>query len=1827
MDSRRAGVRVQLHKWREDLIDLTKRNRLLYFKHLRSGSLGFSQDPTTLLEGLNRRGSKAGWGFYLPADGSDQPRLLGSPDAMPPRDDELLVVAPEGKDTQQIKRSLRTLDRKARAEQLDTGLWVLYLGLGALRWRDGDDHVTSPLYLRPVRLERPRGSDAWRLRAHDDAEPALNPSLAVKLDRDFGITLPSLDQLEDDSYSTAITAVQRAVQPRAWRVEETAILCTFTFQKEVIYKDLQANEDAIVSHSLVRLLAEGPTSTEREALDFTPVREDQLDVQHPPEDLMCIMDADGSQRQCLVAARQGRSFVMDGPPGTGKSQTIANVIAQLLHDHKTVLFVSEKAAALEVVRNRLAKARLDPFILELHSLKATRKAVAQALGEALENSPAARSRFTDEQRARLQRERKRLTDYALAVNEVRRPSQLSFHDVVGEISRLRGHPEIPVPDLDATSLDPAAIEGVNDHARQLSRAWAPVEQGDDFLWRDLAETPVSSEIETHCVGRVRRLRTAMQDLKDAGEAVHDNLWIAGRPTPATTGWLQQLLELVENRPPIAEEWLTTPNAEQARDLVTRLANEAGRLFEKERDLAAATAKWSSLDPFAAYRLQQIQESLAETDPRPGTINDLSSKGLSEIRDGLQDTVKTIDAVEQVASPLKQAFGVGADISPMALDRLVRLAKLADQDTRPEPQWFEDGKLEAAKHAHRELAEIVPKLNARHDDLMRVFKPSALDLELEALRERFTHLHRGIRKLRPAYRADKRVLAAHSPTGRFTKEMLIRLGELVAHQEEDRSLNEVEARHDGILGAYYQDRNADLELCRDALSTADQALAIAGDSIGRQALASALGTTQGLGHLVASAARQAAESLADFRGSELAAWLGPTMLSLESTDWGRIAEWCRGLAAVIDAITDEVAAVETTIGRPIRFAAACDLSGARADQAQLAAAVTELADSARYLIGELADAPRTDALRAASDWVDRIRGHLDGEIEPSTANSILASDLSASRLAEPRTRVHQQTELLLGTFQKPYRAALQEELHRSYDSAFELLDALTDSASDMHIWSEHVEARNALAVAGLKPALDECRKRRLPAEDVPGVVRLALLKRWADQIADSDSRLRPKFGAGRDDYREAFQVLDRKLVENTAAAVINKCAERRPRSMAGGAALIKQQAQLKKRHKPVRTLLGEAGWAAQRLKPCFMMSPLSVSQFLPPDMRFDAVVFDEASQVKEADAVGCMYRGAQLIVAGDQRQLPPTSFFDRMADTDDEELDDLLLDFESVLDRCKANGLVGLPLNWHYRSRHESLITYSNRSFYGGRLHTFPGAVFDSEDLGVEFCPVEGVYRRGTTRDNPEEATEVVDRVLFHRRHHPELTLGVVTLSTAQQSAVETEIERRSRDEPELRELVTDDRLSGFFVKNLETVQGDERDIIILTIGYGPDEHGKLHMNFGPLNKQGGERRLNVAVTRARRRVEVVASISGGDIVSDRDAVSHLRRYLDYAEHGSEALAVNLEDSQGEPESPFEEEVLESIRSMGYQAVPQVGAAGYRIDIGIRHPDKPGRYVLGVECDGASYHSSKVARDRDRLRQQILEGLGWTIHRIWSTAWFQDRSDEEQRIRESITRAINAHAPAATSQPTAEPEIEFVEVNYDAMPDWARDYLEPEVPGELAGPGHWAFHEPESRSRITRQAESIVSEHGPIHREGVLHAVRSAWNLRRAGARMRESFDRAVAALVREGRVERDGDWLLVPGQETEVRVPVGSTAARREVSEVPPSERERAIFLLLRDAGPSRPSDLRQAWARLYGWARVGPDIEMAFKKAVEALRTAKVVEGHQTLRALDPNREGTTSA
>jgi hypothetical protein len=559
------------------------------------------------------------------------------------------------------------------------------------------------------------------------------------------------------------------------------------------------------------------------------------------------------------------------------------------------------------------------------------------------------------------------------------------------------------------------------------------------------------------------------------------------------------------------------------------------------------------------------------------------------------------------------------------------------------------------------------------------------------------------------------------------------------------------------------------------------------------------------------------------------------------------------------------------------------------------------------------------------------------------------------------------------------------------------------------WHAYQAARASLAAYGLDTAVDFCIAEHVEPAQVPGVIERAILQEWAEHHLRTDPALATVRAADREALVREYQELDGALLAAAAGDIIRACNARRPRGDTGEAAVIREEAEKKRGHLPVRVLIERARHVCQAIKPCFLMSPPTVSQYLPPGLHFDVVIVDEASQVSPADAISCIYRGRSLILAGDRRQLPPAGFSGDAAPDEQPDGPAEAPDRRSVLDLVKESGAYrNLALRWHYRSRHEALIAFSNAEFYDGRLVTFPSRHGNVANAGVELFWVEGTYLRATSRDNPDEAAQVAERVIHHYDTRPALSLGVVTLSEAQADAIETAVSRARLHRPDLDRFFADDRLRGFFVKNIEEAQGDERDVLIFSIGYGPDENGQVAMDFGPLSRQGGWRRLNVAITRARYRNEIVSSVRPTDIPASAtsEGLRYLRRYLDYAARGPAALAPGS-SAGGDAESPFEDSVIKVIRSWGYGLTPRVGTAGYRIDIGIHYPSHPGVYALGVECDGYQYHSARAARDRDRLREQVLRDLGWNLHRIWAAAWYRDRDGEERRLLAAIEHAMAA----------------------------------------------------------------------------------------------------------------------------------------------------------------------------------------------------------------------------
>ncbi|WP_149330354.1 DUF3320 domain-containing protein [Citrobacter braakii] len=568
-------------------------------------------------------------------------------------------------------------------------------------------------------------------------------------------------------------------------------------------------------------------------------------------------------------------------------------------------------------------------------------------------------------------------------------------------------------------------------------------------------------------------------------------------------------------------------------------------------------------------------------------------------------------------------------------------------------------------------------------------------------------------------------------------------------------------------------------------------------------------------------------------------------------------------------------------------------------------------------------------------------------------------------------------------------------------------------SALKAWSDWNRVREEAIGLGLLPLVDALVQLESGDISASELFETAYCRWFASWVIDAEPLLHNFVPAEHSSDIEAYRTQTDRLAKLTVRYIRAKLCGVIPAknevSKQGSFALLKHELQKSRRHKPVRQMAAEMGDAMSKLAPCMLMSPLSVAQFLPSEQAlFDLVIFDEASQISPWDAIGAMARGKQVVVAGDPRQMPPTSFFNRAAnDTDDTEED-----MESILDECLAAGLYNHSLSWHYRSRHESLITFSNHRYYDSNLITFPAS--ETKLSAVQWCKVEGVYSKGKGRHNQAEAeamvAETVKRLTDKAFIASGKSIGIITLNTEQQKLINDLLDRARQQHPEIEPFFQSEQGEPVVVKNLETVQGDERDLIMLGIGYGPTEPGAntMSMNFGPLNREGGWRRLNVAVTRARQEMMVFSSFEPSLIDLNRTsarAVADLKHFIEFAQRGPMAMAQAVRGSVGGYDSPFEEAVANGLRNKGWQVVSQIGVSRFRIDLGIVHPDKPGDYLVGVECDGATYHSAATARDRDKVRSAILQGLGWKLIRLWSTEWWIDKAGALERLDAAINQLL------------------------------------------------------------------------------------------------------------------------------------------------------------------------------------------------------------------------------
>jgi very-short-patch-repair endonuclease len=774
--------------------------------------------------------------------------------------------------------------------------------------------------------------------------------------------------------------------------------------------------------------------------------------------------------------------------------------------------------------------------------------------------------------------------------------------------------------------------------------------------------------------------------------------------------------------------------------------------------------------------------------------------------------------------------------------------------------------------------------------------------------------------------------------------------------------------------------------------------------------------------------------------------------------------------------------------------------------------------------------------------------------------------------------------------------------------------------------ELVRSNVAAGLAGelLAPAFNG----ELAWDDLPRAFRRAFHQKWVSAAVQEREPLKQFATLSHEQRVAEFRTLDQAvLAENRHALVgrLRDAVQQRLREPAAKEAMPFLQTQMarERRHAPLRRTLQQSGAAIRAIKPCFMMSPLTVAQLLDGgNPSFDLVIFDEASQLPSEDAVGAIVRGRRLIVVGDPKQLPPTNFFAVMSgqSTSTELADDgtpVVEDSESVLEEFMGAGVPRTRLRWHYRSTHESLITFSNVSFYEADLHTFPSVETASHAAGLAFEHVpDGVYEgKGL---NIVEARRVVDAVVRHAKEQPEVSLGVGTFNLRQQLAIQDELELRRRQDPSLEPFFNRERAEPFFVKNLENIQGDERDVIFLSVTYAKARDGRLRYNFGPINGENGWRRLNVLTTRARRRMVVFSSMKGDDI-NPATATSRgpalLREFLLFAERGTLQSAVAT--AAADAESLFEQQVMEELIRRGVRVQPQVGAAGYRIDMAVVDEDAPGRFVCGIECDGVSYHASETARDRDRLRQQVLEARGWRIHRLWSTDWFKDREGQIERLMRLIEASRVQGREDAAARDAAEETRRREEAGREAQratqlasaPETPSEAPAPDVPAPQAQPYRMADTSSTfagtdllaaPQSLLLNALRVVVDAEAPLHVDDATARVAAMWGLTRTGSRIEASIAGAIDAARAHGILERRGEFVYAPGGAVAVR-------SRREVripaERIAPEEYREAALQVLRAAPGGLPRKELTAQVRaMLGFSRINARLEQAIGGAVDAL-------------------------
>lgn len=1835
----------KLEYWEHQLLDLGKRNKMINYRETKRTTIKLVEPSFGEL--FNRLAiNEETLTFQRSVDRETDIRVFSILSLLENLSASLPVTIGDIKTEGSVlerQRTLKNLRAKSRLALEEQGTNILYLSFGFIEWKDGKgasaQWIKSPLILVPAVLALEALNSPYTLKKYED-DIVVNPTLEYYLKTEYGIDLPQFDA-DKDTLDDYLKSLEEIADQRGWRILKEVSLGLLSFLKISMYNDLRRNEERIKKNPVIRAMA-GDSAEANEIPEY--LRNFDLDS-ISTQDCYQVMSADSSQQDAILYSKNNVSFVMQGPPGTGKSQTITNIIAEALAEGKKVLFVSEKMAALQVVYRRLQEAHLGDFCLPLHSYKANKKEILEQIGA---NLNLKQTRVKDVAISNLEELlsiRQELNKYAEELHVLNPELNISCYEVYSKLEEVNDAPAINFSLSDPLSVSQAKLQAYLNALKGYSLS---LERLNYFVnnnpWDGLATRVYGYEYTEQMRTELETFGSSINECVNLLSEINESPDLSEKIPYSSTIEITELIEKICELSQIPEAWLGMFNFEQSIKSATEAKNTYAKIFALREDISKIFENKIYQYDYNEWKEKLLAQAngfidlpfIRRKDPEffVKEAVDLHTH-FTSLKNALIDAKNTYKAIND---------RLGTDFSTNAYNQqtIISLFELIKCNTVLNGIWFSSD-IAKIRMLVIESQTITTEIKNAKEKLLSLWEPEILSLDYAPILMRYKTEYTSIFKVfKGQYRQDKKQIQALSKTvlKKLSDDVVIDLlTNLKLYHDKLNWLEENSPELEKILGEYYKGLDSDWDYIIYALGVCSQIKNLPIGEISTRLL-----------------------DIVSVEHTEEATKLD-VLLSDLTTAFAAVKKEVKSLEAEIDIdladfdVDDTIKTIEVYLCKLNEVSAQADIvkpylvhSDEAIDAVYQAIEQLNSHSEMKRSISILSQTYKRDFedlfIEEKTDW-DKIIFLLSQveELKKSEYFNLLqvfvnVTDERRQSLKETANQIRNAHNRGVASFDW-----IKQQFSASYALQSLSLYVLAEKMSDclknlfnLDKWIDYQEAKEKCYETGLEDFIAKFERSYL-GENIEKVFLKGFYNMWLGAVCDKSASVRRFRRNTQDEKINKFIELDDLQLLIAQMRIREKLIENLPSShrmlkATDEVAILNKELSKKRNIMPLRKLFRMIPNLLMKLKPCLMMSPLSVSYFLETEAyHFDLVIFDEASQIFPEDAIGAIFRGSQVIIAGDSKQLPPTNFFSSTTNNfdgdydikDEEDFSEVISD--SILEESAA-VLPNRTLLWHYRSKHENLIAFSNREIYKNNLITFPNSINNVPDMGVEYIYVEdGVYDRGGKKNNIREAEECVRLVFEHIDKHPDRSLGIIAFSESQQSAIENAIIDYRERNPLYEWFFDDSRDEPFFIKNLENVQGDERDTIIFSICYGKDKNGAMYMNFGPVGHNGGERRLNVAITRAKCNIKLVGSILPSDIDINRaksEGARMLRSYIEYARKGTSALRPIERAEAFISEDDFCEIIAKFLEEHGYLIEKQVGCSDYKIDIAVKNPNVEGEFIAGIECDGLTYVQAKTARDRDHLRRSVLQNMGWNLYRVWSTEWSRNPKAEGQALLDFLHSVYDKngnviHSMKQSNADESDVSIESIVTESSKV----AQKVASNNPYEFAfyeEANWWETNHSGSIDNFTRISENIyhiVSIEQPIHLELLYKRMGPSFTTGKATDPVKRTIDQVIAEKL-SGQVMVDNERFvrLLPLTPIVVRIPK-EYETPRPIEYIHTEEVAMSMIKIIEKSFGITREDLASECARAFGFERKGPKIKVKTDAAIKWLvdnKRIRIIDGKAQL-------------